>query len=114
MAHNEFNHLLSSINALSPDQARRLARELESRIAATKKRPAPAKAGASPDAAEETAFDLASRAGLIGDGPGPTAVPAALSRRDGGCPAGPDRPGAGDRGGRRTAGQRGLNWCQLA
>jgi hypothetical protein len=61
MTHNEFNHILTSINALSPDQMRRLARELESRIASTCKPAAPAAADA-----EESAFDVASRAGLIG------------------------------------------------
>jgi hypothetical protein len=64
MTHNEFNYIISSINALSPDQMRQLYRELESRMAATKQ-PAPALAGAGHDA-EETAFDVASRAGLIG------------------------------------------------
>ena len=56
MTHNEFNHILTSINALSPDQMRRLARELESRIASTCKPAAPAAADA-----EESAFDVASR-----------------------------------------------------
>lgn len=55
MTHNEFNNLMSSINALSPDQMRQLVRELQSKMAA----PAPANAG-------ESAYDLASRAGLIG------------------------------------------------
>ena len=58
MNHNEFNHILTSINALSLDQMRRLARELESRIASTGKPAAPAAADA-----EESAFDVASRAG---------------------------------------------------
>ncbi len=61
MTHNEFNHILTSINALSPDQMRRRARELESKIASTGKPAAPAAADA-----EESAFDVASRAGLIG------------------------------------------------
>ena len=55
ITHNEFNHILTSINALSPDQMRRLARELESRIASTDKPAAPAAADA-----EESAFDVAS------------------------------------------------------
>jgi len=42
MTHNEFKHILTSINALSPDQMRRLARELESRIASRGKPAAPA------------------------------------------------------------------------
>ena len=41
MTHKEFNHIISSINALSPDQMRQLARELESRMAATVNQPAP-------------------------------------------------------------------------
>ena len=65
MTHNEFNHILSSITGLSPAQMRRLARELETRLAATAgKRPASAKAARR--GSEETAFDVASRAGLIG------------------------------------------------
>ena len=64
MTHNEFNHIISSINALSPDQIRRLHRELENKLAATAQHSAPAKAGRRE--AEETAFDVASRAGLIG------------------------------------------------
>jgi hypothetical protein len=34
MTHNEFNHLLHSINALSPDQMRQLWQELDSKLAA--------------------------------------------------------------------------------
>jgi hypothetical protein len=63
MTQTDFNHLLASVNALSPDQMRKLLRELESRIATAAS--APEKADASQDA-EETAFDVASRAGLIG------------------------------------------------
>jgi hypothetical protein len=66
MTQSDFNHLLSTIPALSPVQMRRLARELETRLAAAPgKRRAPAKATAGQDA-EVTAFDVASRAGLIG------------------------------------------------
>jgi len=61
MTHDEFKHVLTSTNALSPDQMRRLARELESKIASTGKPAAPAAVDA-----EECAFDVASRAGLIG------------------------------------------------
>jgi hypothetical protein len=65
MTHNEFNHILSSISGLSPAQMRRLARELETRLAATaRNRPTSAKAAR--QECEETAFDVASRAGLIG------------------------------------------------
>ena len=65
MTHSDFNHLLSSIPALSPEQMRRLARELETRLATAAKRPASARASGGQDS-EETAYDLASRAGLIG------------------------------------------------
>jgi hypothetical protein len=34
MSQNEFNHLLKSLGALSPEQVRRLHRELESKMAA--------------------------------------------------------------------------------
>jgi len=61
MTHNKFKHILASINALSPVQMRRLARELESKIASRGKPAAPAATDA-----EESAFDVASRAGLIG------------------------------------------------
>ena len=33
MTHSEFNHLLGNINALSPEQMRRLRRELDSKLA---------------------------------------------------------------------------------
>jgi hypothetical protein len=65
MSHTEFNQILSSIVELSPDQVRQLLRELESRAASTN-RPAQAPAEAGQDATEESAFDVASRAGLIG------------------------------------------------
>jgi hypothetical protein len=79
MTHSEFNHLLSSIPALSPEQMRRLARELQTRLAATSRnRPAPARAAATRDA-EETAYELASRAGLIGCIPGAPRSPTDLS-----------------------------------
>jgi hypothetical protein len=61
MTHSEFNHLLSSINGLSPDQMRRLYRELQSRMTATGRQAVPA-----PADADESAYDLAQRAGLIG------------------------------------------------
>jgi hypothetical protein len=65
MTHSDFNHLLASVNALSPDQMRRLFRELQSRMTAPARPPAQAPAHPGQDA-EETAFDVASRAGLIG------------------------------------------------
>ena len=62
MSHREFNHLLSSLNALSPEQLATLRRELDSKLALSSastrtKRATPA---------EETAFDRLERAGLIG------------------------------------------------
>ncbi len=58
---NDFHKIISSIHSLSPVQIRQLRRELENRAAATR----PAKPPPGPDA-EESAFDVASRAGLIG------------------------------------------------
>ena len=63
MTHSDFNHLLSSIKVLSPEQMRRLARELQTRLATVGRRPSSAKSAVD---AEETAYDVASRAGLIG------------------------------------------------
>jgi hypothetical protein len=40
MTHNDFAHLLGSINALSPEQMRQLSRELEIKLAATLEQPA--------------------------------------------------------------------------
>jgi hypothetical protein len=77
MTHSDFNHLLSSIPGLTPSQMRRLARELEARLATTGKRPAPA--GSARQGEEETAFDLASRAGLIGCIKGAPGSPTDLS-----------------------------------
>ena len=79
MTHSDFNHLLSSLPALSAEQMRRLARELEARLAVTAAtRPAPAKTAAAPDA-EETAYDMARRAGLIGCIKGASRSPTDLS-----------------------------------
>jgi hypothetical protein len=63
MTQIDFNHLLSSIKGLSPEQMRRLASELQTRLAMAGKRPASATSATD---AEETAYDVASRAGLIG------------------------------------------------
>jgi hypothetical protein len=54
MSQREFNHLLESLAVLSPDQLHQLRRQLDSQLAV------------SPSLAEETAFDVLSRAGLIG------------------------------------------------
>ena len=37
MTHNEFNHLLSSVKMLSPEQARQLRRQIDSQLAPPKK-----------------------------------------------------------------------------
>jgi hypothetical protein len=101
MSHTEFNQILSSIVALSPDQVRQLMRELESRAAQTN-RPAqaPAEAGqdaavdaefyrrimpqleVGQDAAEESAFDVASRAGLSGGMKGESNSPTDLTEEE--------------------------------
>jgi hypothetical protein len=73
MTHSDFNHLLSSIPDLSLEQMRRLARELETRLATARKRPAKARRDAG-----ETAYDVASRAGLIGCIPGAPRSPTDL------------------------------------
>lgn len=56
MTQREFNHILKSVKALSPAQLRRLRRELDAKLNEN---------GASKEA-EETAFDVLNRAGLIG------------------------------------------------
>ena len=61
MSHKEFDHVLSTINAFSPDQLRRLHHELVSRLAVQSNA-----TGADGDGSDVTAFDVASRAGLIG------------------------------------------------
>ena len=66
MTHNEFTNILSSIGTLSPSQMRQLSAELESRMTGMGKPTAPAQAADGQDADGETAFDVASRAGLIG------------------------------------------------
>jgi hypothetical protein len=40
MTHSEFNHILNSINGLSPEQMQRLRRELESKLATAQHRTA--------------------------------------------------------------------------
>jgi hypothetical protein len=62
MTHHEFHHLLSGINALSPEQMRQLRRELDRKLAAPSR--ARAKKAAVPS--EVTVFDLIEKAGLIG------------------------------------------------
>jgi hypothetical protein len=62
MSHREFNHLLASLNALSPEQLATLRRELDSKLTSSPSLPHVKQA--SP--AEETAFDRLESAGLIG------------------------------------------------
>jgi hypothetical protein len=62
MSHREFNHLLSSLNALSPEQLAALRRELDSKLASALS-PTHAKRAVP---TEETAFDRLQQAGLIG------------------------------------------------
>lgn len=70
MSHREFNHLLSSLNGLSPEQLAALRRELDSKLLATSHAPAHP---------EETAFDRLERAGLIGCLVGTPGAPTDLS-----------------------------------
>ncbi len=53
MTHTEFNHLLGSLNALSPEQVRQLRRQIESQLAQPKKKSVPSsgKAAKPPKAA---------------------------------------------------------------
>jgi hypothetical protein len=44
MTHTDFNRLLTSINALTPEQVRQLRRQLDRQLAEPKKRPASGKA----------------------------------------------------------------------
>ena len=41
MSHSDFNHLLSSLKALSPEQMRQLRQQIDSELAQPKKPPAP-------------------------------------------------------------------------
>ncbi len=73
MAHREFNHLLSSLNALSPEQLATLRRELDSKLASL---PTHAKQAR---LTEETVFDRLERTGLIGCLKGVAGTPTDLS-----------------------------------
>ncbi len=46
MTHTDFDHLLTSIKALTPEQVRQLRRQLDRQFADPKKRPAPASVNA--------------------------------------------------------------------
>jgi hypothetical protein len=46
MTHSDFNHLLSSLKALSPEQMRRLRQQIDSELAQPKKPAPPARMGA--------------------------------------------------------------------
>jgi hypothetical protein len=62
MLQREFNHLLSSLNALSPEQLATLRRELDTKLASSSSQ---TRAG-QVTPTEETAFDRLEKAGLIG------------------------------------------------
>jgi hypothetical protein len=66
MSHSEFTHILSSIDALSSDQARQLLRALESRVAATEGQPSPAPLTEA-EAADQEAQRRLFAAGLISE-----------------------------------------------
>ena len=74
MTQNDFNHFLSGIDALSPDQMQQLIRKLQSKMATSGKQATPA-----PEDAEESAYDLAHRAGVIGCIKGEPGTPTDLS-----------------------------------
>lgn len=74
MSRNEFAHILSSIGTLSPGQMRQLLHALESKMAAAAGK-RPAEANGKRPVVEDTAFDVASRAGLIGCLKGSPALP---------------------------------------
>ena len=61
MSQREFNHLLSSLSTLSPEQLATLRRELDSKLASGR-----GTTQANKPAPEETVFDVLKRAGLIG------------------------------------------------
>jgi hypothetical protein len=75
MSHREFNHLLNSLNALSPEQLAALRRELDNKLASS---PSPTRAKQA-TSTEETAFDRLERAGLIGCLKGMPGTPTDLS-----------------------------------
>ena len=75
MTRGEFSHLLSSLPDLSPDQMQTLFRELESRLKAAR----PPRNTARATNGEETAFEVAQRAGLIGCIEGAPGSPTDLS-----------------------------------
>jgi hypothetical protein len=75
MSHREFNHLLSSLNALSPEQLATLRRELDSKLATS---PSPTRAK-EVKSTEETVFERLEKAGLIGCLKGPPGTPTDLS-----------------------------------
>jgi hypothetical protein len=75
MSHREFNHLLRSLNALSPEQLATLRRELDSKLASSSSQTHAKQA----KPAEETVFDRLERAGLIGCLKGTSGTPTDLS-----------------------------------
>jgi hypothetical protein len=75
MSQSDFKHLLSSLDALSPEQLAVLRRELDNKKTA----PVPAGAKQFRKRAEETVFDVLERAGLIGCLKGEPLTPTDLS-----------------------------------
>jgi hypothetical protein len=75
MSHREFTQLLTTLNTLSPEQLATLRRELDSKMA----EPPPLGAKRTVKRAEETAFDVMDRAGLIGCLKGVPGTPTDLS-----------------------------------
>jgi hypothetical protein len=69
MTQREFNHILRSLRGLSPEQQERLRRELDAEL----------DHNGTQRAAEETAFDVMNRSGLIGCIKGAPRTPTDLS-----------------------------------
>jgi hypothetical protein len=69
MMHNEFHHILSSLEGLSQEQLRQLRRELDDHFAVRRPR----------DTTAESVFILMDRAGLVGCLPGTPHTPRDLA-----------------------------------
>jgi hypothetical protein len=79
MTQTDFNHLLASVDALSPDQMRQLLRELESRVATTVRRPA--QTDDRQEASKETTGQRAKRAEVAPAQPGKPLTVAELHQK---------------------------------
>ena len=75
MSHWEFNHLLSSLDALSPEQLATLRGELDTKLASSSLQTRATHVTPT----EETAFDRLEKAGLIGCLKGTPGTPTDLS-----------------------------------